>query len=259
MDKEIVIVVPTEVAAYEVVRALGALDAEGSIELYTSTVVEKRADGTVDVKEDRNDRPAWGTAIGLTLGALVGLLAGPVGAAVGASIGGAAGLGSELAYSGIAGDFVRDVGQRLEPGRYAVCASVWEDWTAPVDLVASSSGGMVFRQATDDVAIAQIRAEMQSLREDEAQLAAEIAVARDADKARLEAKRDELQAKQRAQRERLKERAKKLQATWEAKTASIQQKTAAAKAEAKARHQAHMDKLAQFAALQRESFRELFA
>ncbi len=42
MDKEIVIVVPTEDAAYRVVQALGALDDEGSIELYASAVVTKR-------------------------------------------------------------------------------------------------------------------------------------------------------------------------------------------------------------------------
>jgi uncharacterized membrane protein len=258
MDKEIVIVVPTETAAYEVVRALKALDDEGSVELYTSAVVQKAADGTIDVKDDRTLSGPWGTALGVTVGALIGLLAGPVGVAVGASIGGAAGLGGDLAYSGLMGDFVDNVARRLRPGDYAVCASLWEDWTMPVDTVASGAGGAVFRQATDDFVVAQIRAEMQALDEEMAHVGAEIARARDDAKAKLEAKRQEIQAKQRAQRARLKERAAKLQASWEARVASIQQKAAAAKAEARVRHQEHVEKLSRFAQLQKESFRQLF-
>jgi uncharacterized membrane protein len=258
MDREIVIVVPTETAAYEVLKGLKALDDDGSIELYSSTVVERTADGTVAVKDERGHGP-WGTALGLSLGALVGLLGGPVGVAVGAAIGGAAGLGGDLAYSGFAGDFLRDVETRLGPGRHAVCASVWEDWTVPIDVVSADAGGQVFRQATDDVVIAQIRAEVRSLDEERAHLTAEIARAGADAKAKLEAKREELKAKERVQRGRLKEQASKLQASWEAKMASIQRKAADAKAEARARHQEHMDKLARFASLQKDSFRALFA
>ena len=129
----------------------------------------------------------------------------------------------------------------------------------PIDAAAASAGGVVFRQATDDVVIAQIRAEMQSLDEEMAHVGAEIARSRDDAKAKLEARRAELQAKQRAERARLKERASQLQASWEAKLASIRQKTAAAKADAKVRHEQHMEKLSRFAERQRESFRQLFA
>ena len=51
MDKELVILVPTEAAAYEVVRSLKGLDDQGSIELYSSTVVMKTASGSLTVKE----------------------------------------------------------------------------------------------------------------------------------------------------------------------------------------------------------------
>jgi uncharacterized membrane protein len=259
MDKEVVIVVATEAAAYEVVKSLKSLDDEGSIELYASTVVEKSADGQLTVKEARDVRGPSGTALGLTTGALIGLLAGPVGAAVGAAIGGAAGLGGDLAYSGFAGDFVHDVAARLQPGNYAVCASVWEDWTVPIDVAVSPFGGVVFRQATDDIALAQIRAELQALNEEQAHLEAEITRAKNSAKAKLESSRHELYAKQAAERERLRRRLSKLQDTWDAKIASIKEKTAEAKTEAKTRHQRHTEKLAQFATLQRESFRQLFA
>ena len=62
-----------------------------------------------------------------------------------------------------------------------------------------------------------------------------------------------------AQRERLQKRASKLEESWEAKIASIKEKAAAAKAEAKTRHQQHVEKLARFAAAQKESFHQLFA
>jgi uncharacterized membrane protein len=258
MDKEIVVVVPSEVAAYEVVKALKALDDEGSIELYSSTVIVKSAAGTVNIKDSRHLHVPWGTALGVSSGALIGLLAGPVGAAVGAAIGGAAGLGGDLAYSGFVGDFVQEVGSKLQPGSHAVVASVWEDWAVPVDVAASSVGGIVLRQATDDVVLAQMRAEMQALKDEQAHLEAEIERATGEAKAKLEAKRADLRAKQVMQRQRLQARAKQLQDGWEAKLASIKEKTAAAKAEAKTRHQQHMDKLSRFASMQKESFRELF-
>ncbi len=257
MDKEIVIVVPTEDAAYRVVQALGALDDEGSIELYASAVVTKTAGGMINTK-DTNRRAPWGTALGLSTGALIGLLAGPVGAAVGAAIGGAAGLGGDLAYSGFAGDFVNDVSARLKPGTTAVCASIWEDWTVPVDVAVSPLGAIVFRQATDDVIVAQIRAEMKSIKEEQDHLEAEIANAKGEAKSKLELKRNELRAQQKAQREKLQKRAHKLQESWDAKIASIKEKAASAKADAKTRHQQHEEKLGRFVALQKQSFHELF-
>jgi uncharacterized membrane protein len=241
-----------------VVKALKALDDEGSIELYTSTVVGKSADVGVHVKDARSV-PLWGTALGVSTGALIGLLAGPLGAAVGAAVGGAAGLGGDLAYSGFAGDFVRDVSARMEPGSTAVCASLWEDWPVPVDVAVGPYGAIVFRQATDDVAVAQIRAEVQSLKEAESHLEAEIAQAKGDAKAKLEAKRAELRAKQAAQRERLQSRARKLQESWDARIASIKEKATAASAQAKVRHQQHVEKLDRFVSLQKQAFRELFA
>jgi uncharacterized membrane protein len=252
MDKEIVIVVPTEAAAYEVVRALKGLDDEGSIELYASTVVVKAANGAITINDEEDVRGPWGTALGLSTGALIGLLAGPVGSLAGAAIGGTAGLGGDLACSGFA--------SRLQPGAHAVVASVWEDWTVPVDVaVAPFAAGLVFRQSTDDVAAAQIRAAWEAVKEEEAHLDAEIAHATGEAKAKLEGQRNALRAKQAAQKERLNRRVAKLEESWDAKIASIKEKTAAAKTEAKVRHQKHTEKLSRFAAAQKASLHELFA
>jgi uncharacterized membrane protein len=260
MNKEIVIVVPTEVAAYEVVKALKGLDDEGSIELYSSSVVVKTPSGAITVKDKEHIRGPWGTVLGVSAGALVGLLAGPVGVAVGAAVGGAAGLGGDLAYSGFVGDFVQDVAARLVTGGYAVVASVWEDWTVPVDVaVAPFAGGGVFRQSTEDVVEAQIRAAWQAVKEEQQHIDAEIAHATGTAKAKLEAQRDELRAHQATQKERLEKRAATLQESWDVKIASIKDKAARAKAEAKTRHERHAEKLSRFATAEKTALHDLFA
>ena len=259
MDKELFIVVPNETAAYEVTKALRALDDSGEIELYSSTILAKSADGSISIKDKHHLREPWGTVLGLTGGALIGLLGGPVGAAIGAAVGGAAGLGGDLAYSGFAGEFVRDVGARMLPGGYAVCASVYEDWTLPVDLELAPYGALIFRQATEDVVTAQIRADWQQLKDEEAKIAAEIQRAAGERKAKLEAKRGEVRGKIGAQRERLKKRAQQLEEGLSAKVESIKAKADAAKADAKQRHEEHAAKLSRFAAAQKSAFHDLFA
>ena len=154
---------------------------------------------------------------------------------------------------------MRDVATRLEPGHYAVCASVWEDWAVPVDVAVAPFGAVVSRQGTDDVVMAQIRSDMQALKEEQAHIEAEIAHAQGEVKAKLEVRRNELRAKQVAQRERLQKRVNQLQQSWDAKIDSVKKKAAEAKAAAKARHQEHAEKLSRFAAAQKESFRELFS
>src|SRR5262249_31908788 len=150
MDKELVIIVANEKHAYDVVKALQALDDEGSIELYSSTVVGKGADGLLTTKDQRGTDIPWAGALGLATGALIGLLAGPAGAAIGGAVGGTVGLGSDIVYAGFSGDFVYDVASRLQPGTYAVVASVWEDWTVPVDAAVAPYSATVLRQATED-------------------------------------------------------------------------------------------------------------
>jgi len=260
MNKEMVIVVPNEAAAYEVVKALKALDNEGSIELYSFSVVSKGTNGSgIAVKDTQHHHEPWGTLLGLSTGALIGLIGGPVGAAVGAAIGGAAGLGGDLAYSGFAGDFVHTVSARLEPGSHAVCASIWEDWTTPVDVAVSPFGAVVLRQATDDLVMAQINADMRALKDEQAHIDAEIARATGDAKKKLEAKRDELRAKQAAELAKLRARAKKLEETWDAELASIEAKARKAQASAKARHDQHTQKLTRFSAAQKQAFHDLFA
>ena len=99
----------------------------------------------------------------------------------------------------------------------------------------------------------------QALAEERAHLESEIAQAKGEAKAKLESRREALRAKQAAQHEKIRQRAHSLQSVWAAKVACIQEKATAAKADVKARHQQHMDRLGKFLTLQKESFKQLFA
>jgi uncharacterized membrane protein len=259
MNKELVVIVPTEATAYKVLTALQGLDAEGSLELYASTVIGRNADGTIAVKDSRNQYAPWGTVAGTTGGALIGLLAGPADAAIGGAIGAVVGLGTDVSYSGFPGDFVFDVAKQLQPGTFAVIASVLEDWTMPVDTALAPFGATILRQATDEVVTAQLLAEEQALKDEWNHFESEVAGATGEAKVKLEAKREALRAKQAASRERMRARAAALQSRCQAKMSSIQNKVSDAKYEAKVRHQRHHDKLARFAEAQRQSFKDLFS
>lgn len=259
MDKEIVIVVENEVNAYEVFRALKALDDQGSIELYASTVVMKTPEGGLTIKDSHELRGPWAAMLGMSTGALIGLLAGPAGMAAGAAIGATTGLGAELTYTGFAGDFLHDVATKLQPGTWAVCASLWEDWAVPVDVAIAPYGAVVFRQATDDVVAAQIKADWRATKDDLAHLETEIAEAAGQEKAKLQAKRDELRKQQAQLREKLEARVQKLQEVYDAQIAAIKTKADATKADAKARSERRASKLARFAAEQKQAFHALFS
>ena len=258
MDRDIVIVLPTEKAAYHALRALRQLDDDGSIELHAGVVVSKDAKGAITVHDKRDENVGWGTLLGMSSGALIGLLGGPIGAMAGVAIGGGAGLAGDIAYTGFASDFIRQVGSSLNPGTTAVVAHAFEDWTVPVDTAMASFRATVFRQASVDVAKAQLKSEMRALKEEEAHIDKEIEKANSDTKAKLQKTRAELRAKQALTRANLEKHARQMEERLDAEIESIKGKVAHSKAEAKARHEEHMKKLSRFAAAQKSAFQALF-
>ncbi len=90
-----------------------------------------------------------GTAVGLLTGSLIGLIGGPVGVAVGATAGMYGGMLYDSAQLGIGEDFIAEVAEYLQPGKAAVVAEVWEEWTMPVDTRMEALGGVVFRRSRE--------------------------------------------------------------------------------------------------------------
>jgi uncharacterized membrane protein len=256
MDTDIVIVVRNETDAYQTLTALRRLDDDGSIELHASAVITKDSDGTVKLEDKNDDTVGWGTLLGLSTGTLIGLLAGPVG--LGAAIGGSVGLAGDAVYTGFSSDFIQRVGERLQPGASAVIASAFEDWTTPVDMETAQLGGKVFRESSSDVASAQLKSDMRGIEDELSHVRTEIQRSSAETKQKLEAKRTELEARAANARKRAEDRAKQMEQRVDDEIASIKQKLATSRGEARERHQRHMEKLSQFNARQKQAFEEMF-
>ncbi|MGO9993016.1 MAG: DUF1269 domain-containing protein, partial [Steroidobacteraceae bacterium] len=194
MNKMLAIVFGDEKAAYEGVRALTALDSEGSIDVNALAVIKKNADGTVSRERVDDEFPAW-TFGGTALGSLIGVLGGPVGVAVGMGAGALAGLFGDLYTYGVDADFLSDVSTALIPGKYAVLADVDEEWVTPVDTRMEALGGVVFRTIKSAAEKEQRARDAAARRAELDQLKAEHAKARSDQKAKLQAQIDQLRAR----------------------------------------------------------------
>ena len=238
-DKMIVVIFDNEKKAYEGVKALKDLDAEGSITLYASAVIAKDADGKVTVKQAADQGPL-GTAVGLITGSLIGLLGGPVGVALGASAGTFGGVLYDLAKVGVGEDFLSEVGQQLKPGKVAVVAEVWEEWVMPIDTSMEAAGGVVFRRARGEVLDSQIERDAAALKAEVADLKAEHARAHKEAKAKLQAKISAAKAKLQAAQDRAKAAGEATKREMEAKIKSLKKQVAKAQGDAKAKVEARI-------------------
>jgi uncharacterized membrane protein len=232
MDKMVVVVFDSERQAYEGVRILKDLHAEGSITLYEEAIIAKDASGAVAVREAADGGPL-GTAVGMLTGGLVGLLGGPAGVALGAAAGTIGGSVYDVTQLGIDMDFVDEVGGRLEPGTAAVIAEVQEEWVLPLDTRMEAAGGVVFRRTRADFASEMIERDITATNAEIAALRAEYSQARAEDKAKLQAKIDAAQGRLRATQERASARVEATRLEGEAKAAALHEQAATARAERK--------------------------
>jgi uncharacterized membrane protein len=242
MDKMLVVVFPTEAAAYEGSKALSALDEEGSIALYAKAVIAKDAGGRVAVMQQADEGPL-GTTVGLLTGTLIGLIGGPVGAAVGAYVGTVGGGMFDLSRAGVATDFVEEVASSLRPGKVAVIAEINEEWVTPVDTRMEALGGEVLRRARTEVVDAQIASEQAAMKEEIAELEAEAAKAAGDAKSKLQKRIDAATARLQGLQSRAKAAHDADRQQLEAKLRVLQDRAARAKGEARAGFQEQTDKL----------------
>jgi len=242
MNKMLAVVFGDEKAAYEGVRALSALDGEGSIEVNSLAVIKKKADGTVSRERVDDVFPAW-TLGGTALGSLIGVLGGPVGLAVGMGTGALAGLIGDLRTSEVDEDFLSDVSTALIPGKYAVVADVDEEWVTPVDTRMEALGGVVFRTIKSAAEDERRAREVAARRSELDQLKAEHAKARSDLKAKLKAKIDQLRARLEKKLEQNQARSKQTAEQLQAKVAALQKKADQEKGDAKAAIEARITSL----------------
>ena len=97
--------------------SLRGLEKEGQISLEDTAIVEHRADGEYEVKNEVSGTTETGAVVGALLGGLLFVVFPIAGIALGAAAG--AGVGALLGR-GVDGDFVKEVKEQLPPGKSAL-------------------------------------------------------------------------------------------------------------------------------------------
>jgi uncharacterized membrane protein len=242
MDKMIIVGFDSELKAYEGSKAFQDLQREGSIDLYAKAVIARNAGGKVTVKEQGDMGPV-GTAVGLLSGSLIGLIGGPVGVAVGAAAGTYGGLLYDSMNLGINMDFIAEVADYLQPGKAAVVAEVWEEWTLPVDNRMEALGGIVFRRSRNEVLDIVIDRDVRILTAELDALEAEYKQATGEAKANLQKKIDAAKARLQATQDAIQARIDASQKETDAKIKSLQEQAAKESGERKAKREARIAEL----------------
>jgi len=242
MEKMLVVVFNDETKAYEGSQALNQLDDDGSITVYATQVVQKKADGTLSTKKSDDEFPV-GTIGGLWLGSLIGLLGGPAGLGIGAIVGTGAGAIRDLHVADVDLDFVDEVSASLTPGKFAVVANVNEEWVTPVDTRMEALGGVVYRTTRKHFEADERSREVASLKSDIANMKAELAQARAEHKAKLQAKIDKLNAKLQQKVAEARQRSEQIQNETDAKVKALQDKAAKAQGDAKSAIESRIAKM----------------
>lgn len=242
MDKMLVAVFDSEAKAYEGSKALQGLVQEGSIDLYSKSVIVRDASGKVEVKQKADMGPI-GTAVGLLTGSLIGMLAGPVGFVLGASVGTSGGLIYDLAHLGVGEDYLTEVANYLQPGKAAVVAEIDEDWVMPVDTCMEELGGVVFRRTRKEVWDTVAARDTEALKADLAQLEAERNQATGEAKAKLQKKIDAVEVKLLVIANGIDARIATSEQETDAKIKALQEQAAKASSEKKARIEARISDL----------------
>ena len=122
MSDLVAVAYDSEATAREVLDTLRRLQTEHVVELEDGVVVTKNEDGKIKLHQSFSPTGA-GAAGGALWGGLIGLifLAPLLGAAIGAAAGGAAGALTDV---GVDDKFMKELGQKLEPGGAALIVLV---------------------------------------------------------------------------------------------------------------------------------------
>lgn len=235
MSKFILVAFPNEEKAYEGMRALHKLHDEGSISLYSTTVIKREEDGSLLVKQREDEGPV-GTGVGALAGGLIGLLGGPVGGAIGFGTGTLLGSLQDLYDLGVDEDFINEVSQKFAPGKTALVAEVSEDWVTPLDSrMEAIGGGTVVREWRDDFIhdraqrrIDALKAELARRKEEHAKTKADM-------QAKASKRVDEVREKLKKNDEKARTRLEQHKKEADAKIAKLQEQASKTNADAKAK------------------------
>lgn len=233
MEEMLVMVFDNETKAYEGLMALQDLQNEGSLNVYSKAVIVKDAGGKVSVKQQDDGAPV-GMLFGLLAGSLFGLPGGPLGITLGAGAGTAGGLGYDLAHLGTSQGYLAEIEQSLQPGKAAVVAEVYGEWTAETEARLNALKGSIFRCPLSEVLDARIQGAAAELEADLAGLKAGFDASTYETQARLQKRVDAARHRLKAEQDALQAEIEEGQKETEAKICNLQEQANKVSGEQKA-------------------------
>jgi uncharacterized membrane protein len=159
MSNLIAIAYPDVDTAQQVMTTLGELQVERSIQLEDAVIVTREEGGKVKLHQARSTAGA-GAMGGALWGGLIGLLflAQVLGMVVGA---GSGALTGKLTDVGVNDSFLKELGEKLEPGMAAVIVLVSRSTPDKVIPAVRDYGGTVLQSSLDNEAEARLREALQ--------------------------------------------------------------------------------------------------
>jgi len=156
MGNLVAIAYPDEATAKEVLGVLGRLQTEKNIVIEDAVIITRNQDGKVKLHQSVKPAAA-GAAGGALWGGLIGLLflAPLLGMAVGAAAGGAAGAVTDV---GVDDRFMKELGEKLEPGSAALIVLVQRSTPDKVIPEIQPYGGEVLQSSLSNEAEQQLQA-----------------------------------------------------------------------------------------------------
>ena len=153
MDQENVVVVrfAEPSTAYQALSVLKECDAAGRIGLDAAAVVERTAQGELQIADGADNVGLAGTVSGSLIGMLTGVLGGPVGLLLGWGAGALVGGSFDLDRAEESDEALAVLGRAIPPGSNAVMATVNEPHVEVIDAEMGMLGGEVTRRSVVDV------------------------------------------------------------------------------------------------------------
>ena len=148
MDKNVVVISFAEASkAYQALSELKTAAAAGRVEVETAAVVQRGANGELQVKDGASDGGAsTGPLTGSLVGSLIGILGGPLGVLLGGMSGALIGSSVSIGKASDRLSVLEQMMRAMPVGSTTLIATVEEAAVEVVDKLAADLGGTVLRR-----------------------------------------------------------------------------------------------------------------
>ncbi|MFG2500854.1 DUF1269 domain-containing protein [Streptomyces sp. NPDC048441] len=136
---------------YRALSRLKRADAEELVDVHAAAVIERKADGSLNVADGDDHKVGSGAIDGSLIGVLVGLLGGPLGILLGWGAGALIGGALDAHKASDASTAIGTLTRTVPPGQSALIADVTETREGAIEDDVAADGGTVVRRPTHEV------------------------------------------------------------------------------------------------------------